>query len=71
MLVTPGVKLSEEKFCKTFKSKSDYCFYLLIFFKIFETELWVGKRGSFTEETDGETAGVLILLAATVCYPAD
>ena len=30
-------------------------------------ELWLGKKGSFTEESDGETAGVLILLAATVC----
>jgi hypothetical protein len=26
----------------------------------------IGKKGSFTEESDGETAGVLILLAATV-----
>ena len=27
-------------------------------------ELWLGKKGSLTEESDGETAGVLILLAA-------
>ena len=31
-------------------------------------ELWLGKKGSFTEESDGETAGVLILLAATVYF---
>ena len=34
-------------------------------------ELWLGIKGSFTEESDEETAGVLILLAATVVLRKD
>ena len=52
-------------------SKFEHYLQSLVFFWVLEivfwAELWLGKKGSFTEESDGVTAGVLILLATTVC----
>ena len=69
MLVTTSAKLLDGKFWKNSWTNSSITSIHWFFFNSwnrFLAELWLGKKGSFTEESDGETAGVLILLAATV-----
>ena len=73
MLVTPSAKLLDEKFWKnswTNSSITSSRWFFLSSWNRFLAELWLGEKGSFTEESDGETAGVVIILAATVRYLA-
>ena len=62
-----GDKLLDEKFWKNSWANSSITSSHWFFFSSwnrFSAELWLGKKVSFTEESDGGTADVLILLAA-------
>ena len=60
------------KILKKIQNKPEHYFYLLIFFKFLKPIFWPKygsvKMGPFKEESDGETAGVLILLVPTVSF---